>query len=65
MTDDKFMTIEEGAERIFEEANHHGVPLPLDVCRRIAQRLMTPRYMTRLLEPGEIARKHRERYEEE
>jgi hypothetical protein len=59
------MNIEEAATRIFEEANHHGVPLPMDVCRRIAQRLMVPRYMTDLLPPGEIARKHRDRYEEE
>jgi hypothetical protein len=59
------MTIEEATTRIFEEANHHGVPLPMDVCRRIAQRLMVPRYMTNLLEPGEIAQKHRDRYEEE
>lgn len=57
------MTIEEAAMQIYEMANHHGVPLPMDVCRRIAQRLATPRYMTDLL-PGEIAQKHRERYEE-
>jgi hypothetical protein len=58
------MTIEEAATRIYEEAIRYGVPLPMDACRRIAQRLLVPRYMTDMLQPGEIAQKHRERYEE-
>lgn len=58
------MTIEEAAMAIYEEAAHQGEPLTLDVCRQIAQRLLIPRHLTNLL-PGEIAQKHRERYEDQ
>jgi hypothetical protein len=59
------MTIEEAAMVIFEEASRQGEPLTMDVCRQIAQRLLIPRYMTNMIEkPGEIAQKHRDRYEE-
>jgi hypothetical protein len=57
------MTIEEAAMAIFEEASRQGEPLTMDVCRQIAQRLLIPRHM--IEKPGEIAQKHRDRYEED
>lgn len=58
------MTIEQAATAIFEEASRQGEPLTMDVCRQIAQRLLIPRYLP-IGAPGEIAQKHRDRYEEE
>jgi hypothetical protein len=57
-------TIEQAAQAIYDEATRQGEPLTMDVCQQIAKRLMIPRYMTRMLEPGEIAQKHRERYQD-
>jgi hypothetical protein len=57
------MTIEQATLAIFEEAARQGEPLTMDVCRHIAQRLLVPRYLN-ITVRGEIAQKHRERYEE-
>jgi hypothetical protein len=56
------MTIDEIIEVIHDEARRQGEPLTRDVCRHIAMRLFYPNVVH--LKPGEIARKHRERYED-
>lgn len=56
------MTLDEATNIIFNIAQKHGVPLPMDVCRRIATEVLFPVQST--LKPGEIAQKHRERYQE-
>jgi Bacterial RNA polymerase, alpha chain C terminal domain len=57
------MTLDEAIHIIFDEAQHQGEPLTMDVCRHIATRLLFPHQST--LKPGEIAQKHRERYQED
>jgi hypothetical protein len=57
------MTLDRATEIIFDEARRHGEPLTMDVCRHIAARLFLPFKPT--LAPGEIAQKHRERYEDD
>jgi hypothetical protein len=64
MTTMQHATIGQAAQAIYDEAQRQGEPLTMDVCEQIAKRLMTPRYMTAMLEPGEIAQKHRERYQD-
>jgi hypothetical protein len=56
------MTLHQAATLIYEEAIAQGVPLSFDACQAIAQRLLTPRYLTHLV-PGDIARHHRARYD--
>jgi hypothetical protein len=57
------MTVERDAETIRAVAAAHGESLTLDVCRHIARELALPRLPN--LRPGEIAQKHRHRYEGE
>ena len=58
------MTIEQAAAIIYEEAARHGEPLTLDVARHIAVRLLVSEIYGTNLKLGEIARKHRNRYED-
>lgn len=58
------MTIDQAAILIRETSGQLGEALPQDICVAIATRLLSPPQQLRLLSPGDVARYHRERYEE-
>jgi hypothetical protein len=57
------VTIDEAREIIFMEARSQGEPLTMDVALAIAKKLF-PSTREHAGRPGDVARYHRERYEE-
>jgi hypothetical protein len=58
------MTINEAREIIFAEARSQGEPLTMDVALAIAKKLLAPAH-SRGGKPGDVARHHRERYQDD
>jgi hypothetical protein len=59
------MTIDEAREIIFMEARAQGEPLTMDVALAIAKKLMPSSTAANVGRPGDIAKYHRERYEDD
>jgi hypothetical protein len=57
-------TVDEASEIIFMEARAQGEPLTMDVALAIAKKLLAPQFAPADgSKPGDVARYHRQRYE--
>jgi hypothetical protein len=58
------MTVDQAAEMLYEEANRQGIPLTRDFCERMSRLLLVTTSHCSAVQPGDVARFRRKRYEE-
>jgi hypothetical protein len=58
------MTVDQAAEMLYEEANKQGIPLTMDFCERMSRLLLVGPMVNYSVQPGDVARFRRKRYEE-